>query len=98
MKNKDAQFYINHLWNHREYYFEDYIFDYSFYGGLKSKFKGSPEACDAIQFIWADLVNGKFKTKRKFYSAFRKRLNELGEKIISSYDPYRPETYKYKKS
>jgi hypothetical protein len=97
MKNKDAQFYINHLWNHREYYSEDNIFDYPFYGGLKSKFKASPEVCDVIQFLWVDLVKNKFKTKRKFYSAFRRKLNELGEKITSCYDPYRPETYKFKR-
>ena len=85
MKSKDAQFYIDHLWNHREYYFVDRMFDYPFYGGLKSKFKGSPEACDAIQFLWSSLVNNKFKTKRQFYSEFKLRLNELGEEIISSY-------------
>lgn len=50
-------------------------------GGLKNKFKGSPEACDAFQNIWQSFCNQQYKTKSHFKQVYKQELNRLGEKI-----------------
>lgn len=78
-KNK-LKLYIDHLWDMREYLCCR-EFDYPFYGGLKSKFTSSPEACDAFQNIWHIFTAGDYKSKKQFISAYIKELSRLGEKI-----------------
>jgi hypothetical protein len=88
MTKKKFKLYTDHIWDHREYiacFGNGYYFDYPFYWGLKSKFTGSPEACDAMQNIMNNesIRNSisRFKTKKQFCKSYREELNRLGEKV-----------------
>lgn len=86
MNKKSFKLYTDHIWKHRDYincFDEAHYFDYPFYWGLKSKFNGSPEVCDAMQNITrkGDIMF-PFKTKKEFCSAYKKELNRLGEKVV----------------
>jgi hypothetical protein len=85
MTKKDFKLYTDHIWKHKEYiecFGDGFHFDYPWYWGLKSKFIGSPEACDAMQNI-TNTLNGlaEFKTKKSFCKAYREELLRLGEKV-----------------
>ncbi len=81
MTLKKFNLYINHIWKMRDYLRCNEDFDYPFYGGLKSKFTGSSEACDAFQNIWHDFCNGSYATKQQFQNAYKTELNRLGEDV-----------------
>ena len=88
MTKKQFKLYTDHIWAHREYincFDRGYFFDYPFYWGLKSKFEGSSEACDAMQNIThsdddcSDML--PFKTKKEFCKSYKQELQRLGERI-----------------
>lgn len=56
-------------------------FDYPEYAGLYGKFNASPEACDAMQELWPDFLNQKFKTLSQFRKTYQDNLIGVGEKI-----------------
>jgi len=67
------------IWNNRFCLSED--FDYPEYGDLPERISVtfSPEAVDAMQYIWGAITS--FKTKKDFISEYKKTLFELGEAI-----------------
>ena len=82
MTLKKFNIYTDHIWKIREYLqYEDSCFDYPWYAGLKGKFDGSPEVCDAMQNIWHEFVDRKFRKKRAFKQAYKNELIRIGEKI-----------------
>jgi hypothetical protein len=81
MTIKKFNLYTEHIWKMREYLTFCEQFDYPWYGGLKSKFEGSPEACDAFQNIWNEFINGQYKTKNQFKFAYKTELKRLGENV-----------------
>ena len=83
MTTEKFNLYTDHVWKMREYLCFCEAFDYPWYGGLKSKFVGSAEACDAMQDIWIPFINNDYKTKKQFKAAYKKELKRLGEDINS---------------
>ena len=81
MTKKQFNLYTEHLWKMREYLSFCEQFDYPWYGGLKSKFNGSPEACDAMQNIWHEFIHNFYKTKKQFQNAYKTELKRLGENV-----------------
>ena len=81
MTKKQFDLYTDHIWKMREYLSFCEEFDYPFYGGLKSKFTGSPEACDAFQNIWHKFTNEQYKTKKQFQNAYKTEFERLGESV-----------------
>ncbi len=82
MTFKKFTLYTDHIWKMREYLQQIDQFDYPWYGGLKSKFTGSPEACDAFQNIWHSFCTGEYQTKSQFKNAYKIELNRIGEDVI----------------
>jgi hypothetical protein len=76
MTNKEFDLYTSYIWNTHLFYEE---FDYPCYSGLYDKFKGSSEACDAMQRIWGVT----YKNKKQFQNAYKTQLKILGEDINS---------------
>lgn len=74
---------INHLWQHRFYYYDDHLFDFPFYGGIPRKINRtfSSEAVDAMQNVWEEFTNDFYKTKKQFASAYKVELKILGENV-----------------
>lgn len=83
MTKKQFNLYTEHIWKMREYLSYCGEFDYPWYGGLKNKFTGSSEACDAMQYVWTPFINGEFKTKKQFQNAYKSELRRLGEKVTN---------------
>lgn len=81
MTKKKFNEYTDHIWKYREYLFYIEQFEYPFYGGLKNKFDGSVEACDAMQLVWCSFIDGEFKTKKQFQKAYKNELKMLGEDV-----------------
>ena len=75
---------IELLWTNRKIHQSqpDVLFDFPDYGKLKKEIWKtlSPEAVDAIQYIWHDFLFS-IKRRREFAAKFRKRLKELGEGV-----------------
>lgn len=75
---------INHLWYYHDVLADMYPdFDYPSYGGLKSKMNDqSPEAVDAMQEIWENLIEGDYKTRSEFSKMYEGALFRIGEVIV----------------
>lgn len=81
MTENQFDLYTEHLWKMREYLWFCEEFEYPWYGGLKSKFNGSSEWCDAMQSIWVQFIRGHYKTIKQFQSAYKTELKKNGVNI-----------------
>lgn len=79
-----------YIWENRKEYIENFEYDNEFGIAVFLDDTLSSEAVDAMQSMWSKVIGlniygkphkYKFKTKREFRSAYKRRLRELGELV-----------------